>query len=234
MAKVKDIILTNSVKTDAFNFLENVNIYHFPMINIKTKKIKPFNLFDFDYYIFTSQNSVDSFFDYPFVGVQYEKKINAISCGEKTEQKLRQLGVTVSFSSSSSYSADLVADLKKQSFIKGSKLAFISGNLSDFSIFESLKSFTEITRIEIYETVKNTYYDKSLDQVLKKGNSISVFASPSSFDAFISLYGSFKTDIYSIGNTTSSYIKSKGFDVITAKEQTFEGVAKEILNNYYS
>ena len=74
----KDIILTNSVRPDAFDALDSFKIHHFPMIKITSKDIKPFNLSDYDYFIFTSQNSVEIFFDYPFVRVQYEKQIKAI------------------------------------------------------------------------------------------------------------------------------------------------------------
>ena len=228
----KDIILTNSIKTDAFNSLENFNVYHFPMIDIKVKSIKPFNLSDFDYYIFTSQNSVDAFFEYSFVQVQYETQIKAICLGKKTEQKLRQFGAAISFSSHSSYSLDMISELKQKKFIENSKIVVVGGNLLDFTKYDILKNIAFVSKLEIYHTIKNTSFDKTLNNLLKKGNSISVFASPSSFDAFVNLYENFNTDIFCIGSTTSDFIRSKGFNVKTAKEQTFESVAKEILNNY--
>ncbi len=229
----KDIILTNSVKSDAFDALDDFNIHHYPMISIIAKNIKPFNLSDYDYYIFTSQNSVEIFFDYPFVRVQYEKKIKAICSGQKTEEKLRKLGATISFSSNSSYAKDMINELKELKFIENSKILVIVGSLSDTTKYEELKKYSQISTLEIYETKKHTKFNHRLDKLLKKGNSISVFASPSSFEVFISIYNSFNTEIFSIGETTSEYIKSQGFDVITSKKQTFESLVNEILNNNY-
>jgi len=229
----KDIILTNSVRPDAFDALDSFKIHHFPMINIRPKDIKPFNLSDYDYFIFTSQNSVEIFFDYPFVRVQYEKQIKAICSGSKTEEKLRKLGATISFSSNSSYALDMIDELKELKFIKNSKVLVIVGSLSDTSKYDELKKYSRISILEIYKTEKNTYFNHHLDKILKKGNSISVFASPSSFAAFTSIYNSFNTEIYSIGETTSEYIKSQGFDVITSKEQTFDSLVNEIINNTY-
>ena len=48
----KDIILTNSVRSDAFDALDSFKIHHFPMINIRPKDIKPFNLSDYDFFIY--------------------------------------------------------------------------------------------------------------------------------------------------------------------------------------
>ena len=105
--------------------------------------------------------------------------------------------------------------------------------LSDTTKYEELKKYSQISTLEIYETKKHTKFNHRLDKLLKKGNSISVFASPSSFEVFISIYNSFNTEIFSIGETTSEYIKSQGFDVITSKKQTFESLVNEILNNNY-
>ena len=124
----------------------------------------------------------------------------------------------------------MIDELFKKDFIKGSKIALATGNLTDYSKFEKLKEFASIDKIEVYQTIKNTQYEKNLDNLLKKGNSITVFASPSSFDAFTKIYDSTTTEIYSIGDTTSNYIKSKGFKVSTSKRQNFEALAHQISN----
>jgi len=76
MKEIKNIILTNSGDISSFNKLIDFgyNIHHFPMIEISHNDIKPFSLDDYDYYIFTSKNGVEAFFNFPFVKVQYEKK----------------------------------------------------------------------------------------------------------------------------------------------------------------
>jgi len=87
--KVRDIILTNSGDTTSFNSLVNCGfiLHHFPMIEISHKEIRPFSLDKYDFYVFTSKNGVDSFFNAPFIKVQYEKKISTICLGEKTAKK---------------------------------------------------------------------------------------------------------------------------------------------------
>jgi uroporphyrinogen-III synthase len=87
--KVRDIILTNSGDTKSFNSLINSGfiLHHFPMIEISHQEIRPFSLDKYDFYIFTSKNGVDSFFNAPFIKVQYEKKISTICLGEKTAKK---------------------------------------------------------------------------------------------------------------------------------------------------
>ena len=227
-----NLILTNSFKTNAFDDINKFKIHHFPMIKIKGNNIKPFNLSDYDYYVFTSQNSVELFFDYPFVRVQYEENIKAICAGLKTEKKLRHYGVSIAFCSSSAYSHDMINELADKDFIKESKIALVVGDLVDYSKFEKLKKFAFIDKLEVYQTIKKTQYDKDLDLLLNKGNSITVFASPSSFDAFSKIYDSSITEIYSIGETTSNHIKSKGFKVSTSKKQNFEALANQISNNY--
>ena len=114
------------------------------VLKIRSNKIKPFNLSNYDYYLFTSQNSVENFFDFPFVRVQYEENIKAICAGLKTEKKLRHQGASIAFSSSSSYSLDLINELFKKDFIKGSKIALATGNLTDYSKFEKLEEFASI------------------------------------------------------------------------------------------
>jgi uroporphyrinogen-III synthase len=53
------------------------------MIDIISKSnIKPFNISDFDYYIFTSKNGVNSFVNLDFVK---GKKINALCLGKKNK-----------------------------------------------------------------------------------------------------------------------------------------------------
>ena len=72
----KHIALTNYGSIESFQILKDfgATLHHFPMIDIVgNSNVKPFNLSDFDYYIFTSKNGVNAFFNLDFVK---EKKIN--------------------------------------------------------------------------------------------------------------------------------------------------------------
>ena len=89
----KHIALTNHGSIDSFQILKDfgATLHHFPMIDIVTNSnVKPFNLSDFDYYIFTSKNGVNAFFNLDFVK---EKKINTFCLGEKTKNALVENGV---------------------------------------------------------------------------------------------------------------------------------------------
>jgi uroporphyrinogen-III synthase len=64
-------------------------------------------------------------------------------------------------------------------------------------------------------------------------DTISIFTSPSTFQAFYKLYDAHKTTLGSIGTTTSEFIISQEFiPKIIASEQTYEGISQAIINHY--
>ena len=82
----KHIALTNYGSIDSFQILKDfgATLHHFPMIDIVTNSnVKPFNLSDFDYYIFTSKNGVNAFFNLDFVK---EKKNKYVLFREKNKK----------------------------------------------------------------------------------------------------------------------------------------------------
>ena len=73
--------------------------------------------------------------------------------------------------------------------------------------------------------------DKELETLIESQKTYTVFTSPSSFDSFIKNYNANKTNIISIGTTTSSYIKDKGHEpLITSKMQSYEGISESIID----
>lgn len=232
----KDIILTHSGNILPFKKLVDYgyNIHHYPMINIKSNEnIKPFLLENNDYYIFTSKNAVDAFFNYPFIQVQYDKKIKAICSGIKTAHKLREYGISPIFISKSSYAEDLAYELLESKIINDSNVMLVLGNLASSDLENTIKDFTTVNRINVYSTFLNQSQDKGIVELINNGDSIVVFASPSSFRAFYNLYDLNKIDIISIGNTTTRYIQKLGFNTaVTSKSQSLEGVVSEIIEKY--
>ena len=64
-------------------------------------------------------------------------------------------------------------------------------------------------------------------------NTFTDLTSPSCFESFINLYDPNKTNIISIGDSTSSYIKSVGYSpLITSKMQTYEGISNSIISYF--
>ena len=229
----KHIVLTHFGSTDSFQSLKEygATLHHFPMIDIVANSdVKPFSLSDFDYYIFTSKNGVNSFFNLDFVK---GKKINAICLGEKTNRALTQNGVEPVFVSAESYAENLISELVENQMVNGKKVLLVLGNLADDRLENGLKSNCEINRLDVYTTTLEILKKEVIVTLLDTENTISVFTSPSAFQAFSALYNAGKTTLLSIGTTTSQYIKSKVFTVeIIADEQTYEGISKAIINHY--
>ncbi len=232
----KNIVLTHSGSISSFKSLEDAsaNLHHFPMLTIQPITTIPmFSLSDYDYYIFTSKNGVQAFFDLPFVKVQYEKKVNAISIGSKTTAALRQQGVFPIYVAANNYAKSLVDALSKNDLIKGKKVLLVLGNLADSTLEEGLKVSADISRLDVYNTHLEGTENADLAAVLAAKETISVFTSPSAFLAFSSLYDASKTTIVSIGNTTSDFIKTKGFSpLITAATQSYKGICEAIISYY--
>ena len=229
----KHIILTNYGGTDSFNILTEfgAELYHFPMIDItKNFNEKPFNLSDFDYYIFTSKNGVNSFFNLYFIK---GKIVKAICLGEKTKDALLENGIEPVFLSNKSYTDNFINELLENQTIKNKKIVLVLGNLVDDRIEERLSSICNVKRINVYNTNLETKKNEDIIDLLDNRNTISIFTSPSSFQAFNNLYNPEKTILVSIGTTTSKFIESLGFlPNIISDDQTYLGVSKAIINYY--
>ena len=233
MLSDKHIVLTHCGDTDSFQSLKEygATLYHFPMIDIVSNSdVTPFNLSNFDYYIFTSKNGVNSFFNLDFLKGE---TINAICLGEKTKGALTENGVESIFISTESYAENLITELVENQMINGKKVLLVLGNLADNSIEAELSSICKVKRLNVYNTNLQTKKNKEFTSLLNEKDTISIFTSPSSFLAFTSLYDAEKTTLATIGITTSSCIKSNGFkSKIISDKQTYDGISKAIINYY--
>ena len=229
----KHIALTNYGSIESFQILKDfgATLHHFPMIDIVgNSNVKPFNLSDFDYYIFTSKNGVNAFFNLDFVK---EKKINTFCLGRKTKNALLENGVKPILVSNESYSDNLITELLENQMVVNKRVLLVLGNLADNKIEEALISICNVIRLDIYNTTLETTKKEDIADFLENKNTISIFTSPSSFQAFNNLYDVGKTTLVSIGTTTSKTIKSSGYvPEITSDEQTYDGISKAIINYY--
>jgi len=233
MLSDKHIVLTHCGDTDSFQILKEygATLHHFPMIDIVSNSdVTPFNLSNFDYYIFTSKNGVNSFFNLDFLKGE---TINAICLGEKTKGALTENGVESIFISTESYAENLITELVENQMVNGKKVLLVLGNLADNRIEEELKNICEVNRLDVYTTTLITAKKEVITDLIDTKNTLSVFTSPSAFHAFSNLYDAEKTTLITIGTTTSKYIKKSGFaSKIIAEEQTYEGISKAIINYY--
>ena len=233
MLSNKHIVLTHFGSTDYFQILKEYGavLHHFPMIDIvPNSDVKAFNLSNFDYYIFTSKNGVNSFFNLDFLKGE---TINAICLGEKTKAALTENGVESVFVSTENYSENLITELVENQMVNGKKVLLVLGNLADNRIEEELKKICEVDRLDVYTTTLITSKKEVITALIDTKNTLSVFTSPSAFHAFSNLYYAEKTTLVTIGTTTSKCIKASGFtSKIIADEQTYEGISKAIINYY--
>jgi uroporphyrinogen-III synthase len=229
----KHIILTHNGSTDAFKILKNLGatLYHYPMIDAVASLVdESFSLLDFDYYVFTSVNGVKYFFNLDAVR---GKMINAICLGKKTKEALLINGIEPDFVSNECYADNLLADLLHNKIVNNKKVLLVLGNLADNKIEEGLSSVCKVNRLNVYNTNLETSKNHNITNLIQSIDTISVFTSPSSFQAFSNLYDAGKTTLASIGKTTSEFISSSGFTAdIIAEEQTYGGVSKAIINYY--
>jgi len=229
----KHIVLTHFGNADSFQILKEYGavLHHFPMIDIVPNlDVKPFHISDFDYYVFTSKNGVNSFFNLDFVKGE---TVKAICLGDKTKRALAENGVEPIFVSTESYADSLIAELVENQMVNDKKVLLVLGNLADNRIEKGLISICEVNRLDVYSTTLKTSKKKIITALIDTEKTLSVFTSPSAFQAFSALYNANKTTLLSIGITTAQYIESKDFTPeIIADEQTYEGISKAIINHY--
>ena len=220
-----NILLTNEGQISGFRKLQELGfiVHHFPMI--KTQPIQdsiPFNTDNFEYYIFTSKNSVRHFFSLPFVNSDLFAK-PVICIGTKTEEQLNKFNISSEYTAKRNYSENLGLELEKIGIINSKKVMLVQGNLSKNILPDYLKKFCDLTRFVAYETSLIDSINKDLMSILNIKDLHAVFTSPSGFESFKNLYDPTNIKLISIGNSTSSYIKKCGFlPIITSKMQSYE------------
>ena len=235
---VKDeiIILTNEFLSDGFNLLKEKGIktFHSPMIKTYMRiDDESLNIHEHDFLIFTSKNGVKYFFQNNFIKKQNPENIKAISIGSKTENLIKEYKVENVYTAKKNYSDKLSIELKKTGIINSKKVLLVQGNLAKNKLSENLKKFCYLTKFVAYNTEIIKQKNKQLEKLLNIANTFTVFTSPSCFESFINLYDPNKTNIISIGDSTSSYIKSVGYSpLITSKMQTYEGISNSIISYF--
>ena len=230
MNKEEKIILTNEFVNSDFNELYKsmYQVFHFPMISTVSIEYKDLELNKFDFIIFTSKNGV-RFFHKKIKNEEILPKI--ISLGSKTAEFLKKKKFVTHYIAKRNYSHMMVDELSKLNNFIGSRVLLVQGNLAQNSFKEKLNEFCNISRIIVYKTILNKIKKNNLIELLDKYECYTVFTSPSCFDAFCLNYNPKKTQIISIGNTTTNHIVKKGFEpLLTSKMQTYEGICQTVLN----
>ena len=157
--------------------------------------------------------------------------IKSISIGSKTNMALKKYGVEPIFTAKRTYSSNLLEDLKNINLLDSKKVMLVQGNLAKNYLFENLNMICYLTKFVPYKTEIIKGLNKKLEILLSKEETYTVFTSPSGFLSFDNLYDVNKTSIISIGETTSAFIKERGYDpFVTSLMQSYEGIAETIIS----
>lgn len=194
----------------------------------------------FQWIIFTSKNGVASFFKQLIEingNTTLPSSLKIAVIGKKTAAELDYYGYAPHLLGGNNTSENLIKTLIDTYNPQAQNILLPIGNLADNSIHNQLSPANEVTRINIYNTIKPTKTDQSiLDAVANNQYDLIVFTSPSTFKNFCHYYGSAncsKLKIASIGTTTTSAIQAMGVaPLITAEKSSTGGMYQAIIQYY--
>ena len=229
-----NVILTNDGEIDGFKLLikKGIKTFHYPMTKTSSTNENVLILLnEFDFFIFTSKNGVKYFFENESIKSQDKSMIKTISIGSKTNIALKKYDIKPIFTAKRTYSSHLFEDLKNQNLLNSKKVMLVQGNLAKNYLFENLNMICYLTKFVPYKTEIIKDLNKKLEVLLSNEETYTVFTSPSGFLSFDNLYDVNKTSIISIGETTSAFIKERGYEpLVTSLMQSYEGIAETIIS----
>lgn len=241
-------VLVPREKTQAKSFSKIVQQYggipvEIPLLAFKpiglTKEIERLvgNLSQYDWIIFTSNVTVDTFFSFLKEAISPFPKVAAI--GSKTAQVLSKRGFQVEFVPTEFVAETFVLEFSER-IQEGTRVLIPKGNLARNFISEGLKSVGAIVdEVVVYETYF-PYESKAMltQQIRQHGLDVIPFTSPSTVDHFMEvikendLFDALPTFTFAcIGPIAKKRAKSYGLKVeIVPSVYTAEEMVKEIAN----
>ena len=186
---------------------------------------------DYDHMVFTSVNSVETFFDY-LIEKDYDvrrlkAKISAI--GHATEKALNKRGI-ICFAKAKEFIGEGLVSILKPHLKENEKLLLPCSAKSREYIYDELSNTgIHVDRVHIYDTVcGNVVNKKSFDEV-----DIVFFTSPSTVKNMVEMLGIEeikKKKVIAIGPKTNEVLENLGIKAKICKEHSEEGFLKEVEN----
>ncbi|MGB9664294.1 MAG: uroporphyrinogen-III synthase, partial [Ignavibacteria bacterium] len=199
------------------------------------------NITQYDFVIFTSQNSVDWFLKRLelFEKVDELRSKRIIVIGSKTEQRLVEENFQIYFKPQKFSSEGLVNELR-EILIAGQKILLPQSEIgNDFIKIELEKMGVLVDRVPVYniDIPELEDVEEQIKLLNEKEIDVFIFTSPSTFDNFLRLMrvdspqNFFKDKIIAvIGPTTRKHIEGFGLNVqIEAQTSTFEDLINSII-----
>lgn len=219
-----------------------------PMIEIITTQLKRRdqnvmrNLDYFNWVFFTSKNGVVNFFKHLLEikgNTELPDTLKIAAIGGKTAIELDYYGYAPHFISKGNTSEEMLDQFYSEHKPNNLNILLSLGDLADDTLINRLFVENEISRINVYETIKPKTADlEILNRIKNDQYDMIVFTSPSTFQNFCSFYEMNlikKLKMASIGSTTTSAIKDEGFDpLFTARTSNAEGLRDAIIEYYKS
>ena len=184
---------------------------------------------DYNHIVFTSVNSVETFFDY-LIEKDYDvrrikAKISAI--GHATEKALNKRGI-ICFAKAKEFVGEGLVSILKPHLKENEKLLLPCSAKSREYIYEELiKTGIEVDKVHVYDTVCGDVKNKrSFDEV-----DIVFFTSPSTVKNMVEMLGLEeikKKKVIAIGPKTNEALESLGIKAKICKEHSEEGFLKEV------
>jgi len=202
-----------------------LNIVEYDAIKIQ---YIPFEInFEFDCFIFTSQNAVKSYLKNHkslFAKTEKPKTLKALCVGEKTKRLLEEndFEVLATKENAESLGEVILSEYKKYSFL------FLSGNLRRAAIPELFKkNNVRYKEVIVYNTGLNLKtFKNEFDGIL--------FFSPSGIKSFTHFNNLSKSTAFCIGSTTFNEAQKYTHRLIKANKPTIENVIVQAVKYYNS
>ena len=195
----------------------------------------------FHWIIFTSSNGVSQFYRLLYETTNLSEippgiKISVV--GVKTALELKKTGKTADHTGTGNTAENLVNELIIKKSLQNCNILLPLGNLAPDTLQNRLSEIAEVTRINVYNTIKTVVSDKEPVERIKNNNyDLVLFTSPSGVINFADTVGSELMNpelrIASIGKVTTRAAEQFGLICkITAETSTYEGLANEIITYY--
>ena len=172
------------------------NVISLPMIEIVQSQRGPGetellqNAEQFDWIFFTSKNGVANFFKHLIDvkgSTELTKQVKKAVIGSKTAAELDYYGYAPDFMSEGNTSEEMLEQFYREYQPDNQKILLALGNLADDTLLNRLSKENEVTRINVYETVKPKSADAAILEAIKQDEyDLIVFTSPSTFQNFCS------------------------------------------------
>ncbi len=195
----------------------------------------------FQWIIFTSANGVRYFH-------RLLKEIGKVSkipsgvkiaaVGVKTALELENNGRNADYSGTKNTAENLVNELMEKESLANLNILLPLGNLAPGTLQTRLSKIANVTRIDVYKTVKTVVTDtEPIERIKKNRYDLVLFTSPSGVVNFADTvepeYVNRELRVASIGEVTTRAAERYGLTcMITAGTSTYEGLANEIINYY--